>query len=140
MKIAVIGYPCSGKTSLSKQLAALYPDHKVIHTDDYKGTDYAEGLSALMDDMEPYQHFICEGVQAFRVLRKGAELRRLFFDVVIECKTSEGTQMSRYNAERDASKWQYIPAFNKSLDTIFSEYRGMVRAMGKEPVYLEYPT
>lgn len=142
MKIAVIGHSCSGKTKLTHELAKMYPDHRIFHTDKYRPADFEESMYAVMDDIArcKTQNIICEGIHTFRLLRKGAELRRLFFDVVIECKTDERTQMSRYMSERDASRWGYIPSFNKSLDKIYADYKRMVEAMDKKPVFVEYHT
>lgn len=141
MKIAVVGHPCAGKTSLSEKLALLHPDYKVFHTDDYK-PDYEHDLQRLMDDIATCKSrgIICEGTTTARLLRKGAETRSLLFDVVIECRTDIKTQMLRYTTERDADKWPHIPGFNKSLDTIFSDYKSTVQAIGKEPTYIQWTT
>lgn len=139
MKIAVIGHSCSGKTILADALAKIYPDHKVIRADIYK--DHGFESKTLMEDViKAGDMVICEGVQAVHMLRRGAEIGRVYFDVVINCSTDENTQMSRYTTERDASKWHYIPAFNKSLDTVLTDYKRITKAIGRIPVFLEYKT
>lgn len=141
MKIAVIGHSCSGKTLLTNTLAKLYPDYIIFRADQYKGPDFETAAHPLLDQINRAgDRIICEGVQTAHLLRLGAETRSLFFDVVINCHTDEKTQMSRYITERDATKWRYIPSFNKSLDTVFMGYRNVVTAMNKAPVFLDYKT
>ena len=48
----VIGSPGSGKTTYTKELATLNPDHKVFHTDDYMDYGYEEALYKLIEDLE----------------------------------------------------------------------------------------
>lgn len=75
--VVIVGHPDGGKTHLSDELAAQYPDHKVYHTDDYrdKGYDMEKGLYALMDDIERdgSKKLIVEGILGFRLLRKWEE-------------------------------------------------------------------
>ena len=142
MKIAVIGLSCAGKTTLTHELAVKYPDHQIFHTDEYRPVDFEMAIEPLMNDILACKNpnIICEGVHTFRLLRKGAELRKLFFDVVIEVKTDPLTQMKRYLTNREASKWDYIPGFNKSLMKIYRDYQSIVASIDRKPVYLEYNT
>ncbi len=48
----VIGPPGSGKTTYTKELAVLNPDHKVFHTDDYMDYGYEDALYKLIEDLE----------------------------------------------------------------------------------------
>lgn len=142
MKIAIIGNSCTGKTTLSESLALLYPDHTVIHTDNYRPHGFVASVDAMIDDIERLKsnNFICEGTQAVLLMRKAAEMRRLFFDVVIECTTNEQVQMNRYCSERDASRWPYIPIQNKGLATMLIEYKQVVNTLGRSPVFLTHAT
>src|SRR5690348_1898332 len=65
--IVVLGYTCSGKTTLCKTLFNLEPPYySIIHTDDYIDTyGWGASLYAIMKDVEQYKgmRFVVEGVQ-----------------------------------------------------------------------------
>ncbi len=142
MKIAVIGYSCTGKTTLTHELAALHPDHKVYHTDEYQSVaSYGEAPHLIHDEIlnSKSQDIIVSGVHAYRILRRGAELRSLFFDVVIHCKTPTDVRIDRYRRERKADV-ERQPATERSLDKIFAGYMGLCSGLGKTPHVIEYWT
>lgn len=139
MRIAVIGYSCSGKTTLTHALAKAYPDFKVIHTDEYQANGFTAAMYAVMDDVLSISgSVIVEGIHTYRLLRKGIETNKLHFDAVIECKVDPDKRLNRYKAERDPSKLPSLPAFDKSLDKIFKDYRSMCEKNSKTPLFINY--
>jgi 2-phosphoglycerate kinase len=141
MKIAVIGYSCSGKTTLSHQLAQDYPGHRVIHTDEYQEYGFDQAMYAVMKDiLANPKDFIVEGIHTYRLLRKGVETGKLDFDCIIHCKTAPDERSHRYATQRQPGKEKYLPAFDKSLDKIFADYLTMCSKRNKTPVIYDYET
>lgn len=141
MKIAVIGYSCSGKTTLTHELVKAFPQMKVFHTDEYQANGFSPAMYAIMDEVLKCEgDLLVEGVHAYRLLRKGIETNQLHFDAVIECKTDPDKRMNRYKAERDPSKIERLPAFDKSLDKIYRDYLTMCDKAGRKPKIIPYET
>lgn len=138
MKIAVIGYSCSGKTTLTHELAKAYPDFEVIHTDEYQADGFKAAMYQVLDDVLKFDNVIVEGCHTYRLLRKGVETNKLHFDAVIECKTDPDKRLNRYKTERDPSKLASLPAFDKSLDKIFKDYISMAQKAGRTPKIITY--
>lgn len=139
MKIAVLGYSCSGKTTLTHELAKAFPGMNVIHTDEYQANGFVPAMYAVMEDaLKCSGDLLVEGVHAYRLLRKGIETNTLHFDLVIECKTDPDKRMNRYKAERDPSKVDSLPAFDKSLDKIYRDYLNMCDKAGRVPKRITY--
>lgn len=130
--IVIIGSPASGKTTLSKALAAKF-GQRVIHTDDYIEHGYKEALYAMLPDiLESEQPLIVEGMQAYRLLRKGVELETFYPDVVIELEVTPQQVARVYMEERIWDKrkslentLKNVAAFNKMHQTILADYRAM---------------
>jgi dephospho-CoA kinase len=70
-RIAIVGGPRAGKTTLSR-----LTDRPVIHTDDYRDRSWEAVPHAVIADVLDLQgdRFIVEGVQVARALRKGLEV------------------------------------------------------------------
>ncbi len=84
-KIAIIGRPRVGKTTLAKQLGDAL-GYDVVSTDDFIGKHSFEDapekiIEQLLKKDRPY---IIEGVQTARMIRKGYRLKTWEPDVVIE--------------------------------------------------------
>ena len=87
--IVIIGSPASGKTTLGKALAAKY-GQKLIQADDYMQHGYKEALYVMLADLiEIDEPVIVEGMQGYRLLRKGVELGNFYPDVVIELQVTD---------------------------------------------------
>lgn len=139
MKIAVIGYSCSGKTTLTHELAKALPDFEVIHTDEYQADGFKAAMYQVLEDCLKHKgNIIVEGCHTYRLLRKGVETNKLHFDAVIECKTDPDKRLNRYMTERDAAKLATLPALDKSLDKIFKDYLNMAEKAGRKPVIINY--
>lgn len=142
MKIAIIGYSCSGKTTLTHALAKLYPDHSIFHTDEYAAFGFHQAMYACMHDIQNTrtENIIVEGIHSYRLLRKGAELNNLFFDLIIHCRVQHEVRLERYLKERGASTIQAISAFDRSLDKIYNDYTMMCQKLGRIPKVIDYWT
>lgn len=123
--IVVIGSPASGKTTLGKALAAKY-GQKLIHADDYMQHGYKEALYVMLADLiEIDEPVIVEGMQGYRLLRKGVELGNFYPDVVIELQVTEAQVERVYRSERQAEKLPKLSAFNKMHQTILKSYKAL---------------
>lgn len=95
--IIVIGFPATGKTTLVKELRKQYKKASVYHTDDYIKHGFEEGLYVLMKDLKKDKNKlkIIEGVLGYRLLRKGAELKSFYPDIIINCRTPAPVRIER---------------------------------------------
>ena len=135
--IVIIGCPASGKTTLAKELAKR-TGQKVFHTDDYMQHGYKESLYVLMADlMEQDRAVIVEGVQGYRLLRKGVEMGCIYPDIVIELKVSPEQVERVYRTERKAEKLPKLSAFNKMHETILADYAQMKNPHPPEWIVIE---
>jgi len=131
--ILIIGCPASGKTFMS----ALFNsnDHEIFHTDDYIKFGYKESMyQCLSDVIKCKKNTITEGVQGYRMLRKGVELNNYYPDMIIELKITEQLMFSTYKKERSAKKIKYLAGFNKMHDKILTDYKNM--ANNKKPEWI----
>jgi hypothetical protein len=124
--VVIIGHPDTGKTHLSEELAAQYPEHKIYHTDDYIKWGYEDALYKMMSDIEydRPEKFIVEGVQGYRLLRKWAQEGKPGADLVIITE-----RMPRPDQAR-ASEYMGV-----SLQTVWRDYAQQV---GKLPRIIKY--
>lgn len=57
----ILGAPGSGKTTIAKEIAAMNPEHILVHTDDFTAFGYEESLYALIKYLKTLtQPFIVE--------------------------------------------------------------------------------
>lgn len=125
--VLIIGCPASGKTYLSN---IIKTDHKLIHTDDYMMHGYQASIYIILQEIQNIKEStIIEGVQGYRLLRKGAEFNKYYPDIVIELLISEEKMIERYK-ERPAKKMDY-KSFMKANDTILKEYRDIMRSQNR---------
>lgn len=123
--IVIIGPPASGKTTLAKSISE-YTGTGVINTDDYMEYGYKNSLYVMLDDLsELTEAKIIEGMQGYRLLRKGVELDCFYPDVVVELSVTQEQVERVYTTERIASKLPKLAAFNKMHQTILESYKAM---------------
>lgn len=123
--IVVIGLTASGKTTLTEQLVELCPEHTVLHTDDYMSFGFEESLYKLISDIkaDPNPLKIIEGIQGFRLLRKGLQNQDFYPDLIIHCYCDAEERLSRYTA-RGTGKTP--TGFDKSCYKIWEDYKDLL--------------
>lgn len=135
--VLIIGSPASGKTFVAAQLKRIN-NHHIEHTDDYISYGYQQSLYAILESLTHLKgHHIVEGVQGYRMLRKGAELASYKPDIVIECVISRAKMEAVYRQERDPKKIKYLRQFNLNHLKILNDYYGMV-PKEKLPVWITF--
>lgn len=127
--VVIIGCPASGKTTLARRLAER-TGTRLVETDSYLGHDYKAALYELIErDLMPFSGaVIVEGVQGYRLLRKGVEGWEgwhFYPDVVIELKVTPEQVDRVYRTERKGKKVGSLTAFNKMHSTILDKYRAI---------------
>ena len=127
--VAIIGCPASGKTTLARRLAER-TGTRLVETDSYLGYEYKAALYEMIErDLMPFNGaVIVEGVQGYRLLRKGVEGWEgwhFYPDIVIELKVTDEQVERVYHTERKGKKVGSLTAFNKMHDTILGKYRAM---------------
>jgi len=120
--VLIIGPPASGKTTLANELQKVNK-HCLVHTDDYMVYPYEEALYIMMEDMKKLTYpTIIEGVQGYRLLRKGVQLGTYFPDLVIEMEVTREQQAAIYESERDPAKLKYLKGFAAAHQKILNDY------------------
>lgn len=134
--ILIIGPPASGKTFVSRIIKAQLPTHRIFHSDDYMDKGWEQSLYALIEDIKQHEGpTIVEGLQGYRLLRKGIELDCYHPDIVIEIEVTDYTIESVYHLERDPSKLKSVLSSVKACDTVLVKYRGMEKT--REPYWIK---
>ncbi len=124
----VIGSPGSGKTTYTKELAALHPDHKVFHTDDYMDYWYEEALYKLIEDLElsveAGNNFIVEWIQCYRLLRKLVQQNSPLWKniVIIDLIVSEAQLMAVYQMERPDKDFAAVQKMIKANAKVYADF------------------
>jgi adenylate kinase family enzyme len=122
--VLIIGPPASGKTWLCEQMSNA--SHLTIRTDSYMLYGYNQSMYVCLDDIRNAMDFkmntIVEGVQGYRLLRKGVELDCYYPDIVIELEISEKRMHETYKKERDPKKIKHLQSFNAAHQTILEDY------------------
>lgn len=122
--VLIIGCPASGKTWLAKQLSNS--GHKTFHTDDYMKLGYEQSMYAVLQDIiNCKQPSIVEGVQGYRLLRKGVQMNNYYPDIVIELEVSEERMMKTYRTERKGKNIDSLLSFNKTHQKILNDYKAL---------------
>lgn len=119
--VIIIGCPASGKSYLLKQLPTI--THLRISTDHYMNYGYEESMYKVMEDIKasPFNTLV-EGIQGYRLLRKGVQLDCYYPDIVIELIISEQQMLNTYKEERNEKKIRYLKGFNRMHDKIIADY------------------
>ena len=121
--VLIIGMPASGKTYLSELLHRDNPTHRLVHTDSYIKYGYREALYKLIEDLKKIKvPTIIEGVQGYRLLRKGVELDLYYPDIVIELEVTEARMLKTYKDKRNGKDVRYLKGFNQMHQKILGDY------------------
>lgn len=118
--VLIIGCPASGKSYLLNQFQT---NHKKFQTDDYIQYGFEQSMYKVLEDIKNTEgNTLVEGVQGYRLLRKGVQLDCYYPDMVIELIISEQQMLSTYRNERDIKKIKYLTGFNKAQSKILNDY------------------
>jgi len=122
--VLIIGKAASGKSTLASKLYKEHPEFLLFRSDDYIHHGYEQSLYALMDDITKNKgkKMIIEGVQGYRLLRKGVELGTFTPDVIFITEASFQERCARYMNRGESDKIKKLPGFDKNLDTVYREY------------------
>lgn len=144
--ITILGYTKTGKITIAKKLAQEL-NYPLFISDNYIDIKNREkSLYNLIDHILPYyqsnQPLIVEGVLCFRLLRKGLQLNNFHTDLIIKTKCNDETIKYFYKIDGEESKINRALSFNKGLNTIWDEYRGMLQHgyYNKIPKFIELET
>ncbi len=122
--IVVIGLPASGKTYVSNYIHRnLAPLHTILHTDNYMRFGYDYSLYKILDDLKDLpKSVIVEGIQGYRLLRKGAKEKSFLPNIVIQIETSTDSINNVYFKQRGRPKLINLNSIAKGTDEILKEY------------------
>jgi len=123
--VVIVGNPASGKTYLAnKILNHGNCKHKnIYHTDDYIRYGWVDSMYRLLKDVISDDNpKIIEGVQGFRLLRKGSDELSFCPDYVIYLKSSEDKLRKVYGIRGDNDKINGALKLCKANSTVWSKY------------------
>lgn len=143
--IVVCGFTKTGKVTIAKKLAEKL-NRPLFISDDYQNLNPKNSLDIFIEDISKY-HFnkipiIVEGVLCFRLLRRGIKESCFFPDLILKTKCDEATIRHFYYKDGEGHKIERALAFNKGLNTIWTEYQNLLISNPwiKKPNYLELNT
>lgn len=126
--VLIIGHPASGKTTLMETLTTYWTNHIPIRCDDYKDAGYYQALYDILASILTLEKmgypFLIEGVQGYRLLRKGVETGKFYPDIVIELSTTLDRVEHVYTTQRGGFK-SGLRGFNAIHQKILDDYLGM---------------
>ena len=119
--VLIIGLPGSGKTYLIDRLKT--DGHIVIKTDDYINYGFEQSLYRVLEDIiKANGKTIVEGVQGYRLLRKGLQQNSYYPDIVIEMVVSVKRIFHVYENERGGKNLKSVESMIKSNQKILQDY------------------
>ncbi len=121
--VVIIGKSATGKTTLADKLSKEFTSYRLFRTDDYASYGYEQSLYVLMEDLKNHNGpKIIEGVQGYRLLRKGIELGTFQADLILITKASMEDRIKRYAKRGESDKIKKLVGFDKNLDTVWRDY------------------
>lgn len=134
--IAILGFPGAGKTWLSKKICT--GTHIKISTDTYIPFGYEQSMYyALEEANNVIGNFLVEGIQVYRMLRKGAELDNFKPHIIIECEISRARMEEIYLKERNPDKIKYLKGFIQANQKVLNGYRLLMEDQQK-PIWIKW--
>jgi hypothetical protein len=129
--VVVIGLPACGKSTIALGLLKKYDRFKYYCTDNYIKYEFKESLYKMMDDLRrdisPCK--IIEGVQGYRLLRKGLELKTFSPDLVVICVADKATRQKRFlqrEAKVTGTGKKRHGGFDGMLTKIWNDYTALL--------------
>ena len=84
---------------------------------------YKQALYKMLEDLKKIKGpTIVEGVQGYRLLRKGVELDCYYPDIVIELEITEARMLKTYREQRPDKDVDALKGFNKMHEKILNDY------------------
>ncbi len=127
--IMTIGPAGSGKSWLAMELWKQKTRHLIVHTDDFMKYDYVLAMYKCLEHtnglIKTGGLTIVEGIQGYRMLRKGVEYNSYYPDIVIQLHITLEQQARIYAAKRKDKDAQALKGFNRMHDTILKDYHSM---------------
>ena len=136
--VLIVGDPATGKTKLSGELALRHPKHTVIHTDDFMDNGYERGLYQILDKIKATEGpTLIEGVQGFRLLRKGLQESSYNPDTVIHMFSTPQLIYKAYNTDykRLGKDVKYLEGLAKANIKILNDYRLLKTRINNPPAW-----
>lgn len=128
--IVVIGFPATGKTTLSAEIGE---GMKIFHTDSYMVYAFDEALYKLIADLDKFKgRVMVEGIQGYRLLRKLAQWDRRKVDLVIECQAPKDVRAQRLIARK--SNPVKSMGMDGMLNKIYNDFKCIDR--GRTPIFV----
>lgn len=140
--IVVCGYTKTGKVTIARKIANTLK-RRLFISDDYQIYGPQEAMYVLLKDLlTENRPFIVEGVQCFRLLRKGIQLNNFFPDLIIKTKCNEETIRYFYKKDNESEKIENAIKYNKGLNKIWEDYLQLLSSNPniKRPKYIELNT
>jgi hypothetical protein len=136
--IVICGFTKTGKVTIAKKIATSL-NRPLFITDDYtKKYGYNNALEELMKDIIPLYNnqipFIVEGILCFRLLRKSIKLNNFYPDFIIKTECDDKTISYFYHKDGETHKLKKALIFNKGLNTIWNEYKEILRVNPLLPI------
>lgn len=123
--IVVLGPTRSGKVKIAKYIQEK-TGYKYVCTDDYVDYGRDEKLEYIISDVLELVRegtpFILEGVQCYRILRRGAKYGYFIPELIIKTICNDETIAYCYEKEGEGHKAKKALAYSKSLETIWNDF------------------
>ena len=123
--VVVCGFTKSGKITIARKISN-HLKRRLFISDDYTIYGPQEAMYVLLKDIvyetNRKHPFIVEGVQCFRLLRKGMQEGGFYPDLIIKTKCDEKTIRHFYNKDGEGHKTDRALSFNKGLDKVWNDY------------------
>lgn len=139
--IVVCGFTKTGKGIIAKELANQL-NRQLLMSDDFGFEGYDDFRNVVLSVYNKRIPIVIEGVLCFRLLRKGIQENNFHPDLLIRTNCNESTIRYFYEHDGEASKINRVMSYNKGLNTIWDEYRELLKSdlLIKRPIYIELNT
>lgn len=139
--ILIIGAPASGKSTFARQLKVLNQEHVILHTDDYIKYGFEQAVDVILEDIKRTNApTIVEGMNGYRLLRRGYITGKYKPNLVVELLVTSEVQQKIYDTERDPYRYPHMKKFYGAQLKVLDDYRVLVGDNRPEWVRFEFNT